>query len=155
MATKIELKSLTFYEDRIWNMVSKSSAKLSNSVISDLKKTAPKDDTTKAKAEMIYKRTGKRAWVKDDVARREFWELSGTFRHRRHKVTSEITNNNPAVVALALGFISPLNISSEAVERIPNGLFSEQSPDGRYALESIKRAMVKLGYTNVKYNRNE
>lgn len=123
---------------------------LSENLIDDLKKTAPVDDTTKEKAEYIYKSTGKKAWIKDDVESREFWENDNKIRNRKGVVYGSVSNNSPASIALALGFISPLNSKAKAVERRPDGLFSEQSPDGLYINESLERAMKENKLKDIK-----
>ena len=149
MDVNIKLKKITIDKNAIMSMLNKEAFEFSNDVIADMKENAPVDDTTPKKAEYIYNSTGKTAWIKDDISSRDHWKLKRVKGNRR-RVRAKLVNENPAVIALALGFISPLNKNAEPVERTPNGKFSEQSPKGDYVYRSLRRVMKARGYKFVK-----
>lgn len=145
---KMKMTNMTLYSDKIATLMAKTSGKISSDVVKDLKRTAPADDTTKEKARYIYNRTGKKAWIKDDIESRLYWEVDNRTIVKNNTVTREITNENPAVISLALGFIHMLD--AEPVERTPDGIYSEQDPKGEYAINSLIRAFEKNRIKEIK-----
>ena len=148
MGVDLKLNKLTLSKEQIMGVLSDSLIKISNDTVSILKTESPVDDTDKEKQKM-YLAQGKRAWLMDNIESRKYWRVSNIKKSNfGGRVKSTLSNPNPAVIALALGFISPLNVNAEPVERTKNGKFSEQSPKGRYALEAMAKSFKN---NNVKY----
>ena len=148
MGINTKLKKLTISKDSLMNILGDNLIKISNDTVDILKTESPVDDTTKEKQKM-YLAQGKRAWLMDNIESRQYWRVSNIKKSNfGGRVKSTLSNPNPAVIALALGFISPLNKNAEPVERTPNGKFSEQDPKGRYALEAMAESFSN---NNIKY----
>ena len=126
MGLNIKLNKLDLNTDILKNIMFKKIDVISLDTISDLKQTAPIDDTTKEKQRRV-KYGGK---------------LSGS-----------IINKSPASIALALGFNGLIKKGYEPVERTPDGKYSEQDPQGMYILESLSRAFQKNGISNITINK--
>jgi hypothetical protein len=148
MGVDLKLNKLTLNKNILLDILEEKLDKISEDTVNILKTEAPVDDTTKEKQKM-YLAQGKRAWLMDNIESRKYWKLNRITRSSfGGGIKSSLTNPNPAVIALALGFISPLNVNAEPVERTKNGKFSEQSPKGRYALEAMAKSFKN---NNVKY----
>ena len=148
MGVDLKLNKLTLNKNILLDILEEKLDKISEDAFNILKTEAPVDDTTKEKQKM-YLAQGKRAWLMDNIESRKYWKLNRITRSSfGGGIKSSLTNPNPAVIALALGFISPLNVNAEPVERTKNGKYSEQSPKGRYALEAIAKSFKN---NNVKY----
>ena len=153
MGNNMKLKKLTLNKNSLMDILGEELIKVSNDTVDILKKESPVDDTTKEKQKM-YLAQGKRAWLMDNIESRKYWKVSNIKKSNfGGRVKSTLSNPNPAVVALALGFISPLNKNAKPVERTPNGKFSEQSPDGMYALNSIAKAFKQNNIENIQINK--
>ena len=70
MGLNIKLNKLDLNTDILKNIMFKKIDVISLDTISDLKQTAPVDDTTKEKQKTIFKATGKRAWLMDNTVSR-------------------------------------------------------------------------------------
>ena len=146
----MKLNKLDLNTEILKNIMFKKIDEISLDVISDLKQTAPIDDTTKEKQKTIYKATGKRAWLMDNNVSREMWRYDKTKRVRYGgKVSGSIINKSPASIALALGFTGLIKKGYESVERTLDGKYSEQDPQGMYILNSLNRAFQKNGIDNI------
>jgi hypothetical protein len=147
-----KLQKMTINPNIISELLGNVMDNVSKDTIIDLKTTSPVDDTTPQKAYYYLKLSGKRAWIKDDFESRDYWKYVGRMKTIKG-LRATLRNNNPAVISLALGFIfEEENINSKAVERTPDGKFSEQDPKGMFALDSIERALIK---NNIKYVKKQ
>ena len=152
---KFNLEKLTINPNILSEIVSIKAEIISNDTIQDLRDTQPRDDTTKEKASYVYKSSGKVSWIKDSISSADHWKLNRVTKSKfGGGVRCSIVNKNPAVISLALGFIfSPLNINANPVERTSDKKYSEQDPQGKYALNSMKRAFQKNGIKYIKVNK--
>ena len=150
MGLNIKLNKLDLNTDILKNIMFKKIDAISLDTISDLKQTAPVDDTTKEKQKTIFKATGKRAWLMDNTISRELWRYDKSRRVKYGgKLSGSIINKSPASIALALGFNGLIKKGYEPVERTSDGKYSEQDPQGMYILESLSRAFQKNGINNI------
>ena len=153
MGVDFKLKKLTLSKDSLMGILGNSLIKISNDTVSILKTESPVDDTTKEK-QKTYLAQGKRAWLMDNVESRKYWKVSNIKKSNfSGRVKSTLSNPNPAVIALALGFISPLNVNAEPVERTPDGKYSEQDPEGLYALKSIAKSFSNNNIENIEIKK--
>ena len=150
----MKLNNLNFNKNIIENILLDKIDIISKDTITDLSQTAPIDDTTKEKQKTIFKATGKRAWLMDNIVSRELWRYDKSRRVRYGgKVSGSITNKSPASIALALGFTGLIKKGYEPVERTSDGKYSEQDPQGMYILNSLHRAFQKNGIKNIKISK--
>ena len=150
MGLNIKLNKLNLNTDILKNIMFKKIDVISLDTTSDLKQTAPVDDTTKEKQKTIFKATGKRAWLMDNTISRELWRYDKSRRVKYGgKLSGSIINKSPASIALALGFTGLIKRGYQPVERTKNGKYSEQDPRGRYILESLRRAFQQNGIKNI------
>ena len=148
MGIDMKLNKMSINKSALIDILSTTLESVSNDTVEILKSESPVDNTTREK-QKEYLIQGKRAWLKDNIESRRYWRVSNIVKSSfGGGVRARLTNPNPAVIALALGFISPLNKNAEPVERTPNGKFSEQDPNGEYALKSIQKALNKNGINN-------
>ena len=78
----MKLNKLDLNTEILKNIMFKKIDEISLDVISDLKQTAPIDDTTKEKQKTIFKATGKRAWLMDNDVSKEMWRYDKSRRVR-------------------------------------------------------------------------
>ena len=148
MGVNLKLNKITINKNILLDILEEKLEKISEDTVDILKAESPVDDTTKEK-QKEYLMQGKRAWLMDNIESRKYWKVNRFVRSSfGGGIRSTLSNPNPAVIALALGFISPLNKNAEPVERTPNGKFSEQSPKGTYALEAMAKSFRN---NNIKY----
>ena len=153
MGVDLKLKKLTLSKEQIMGVLGDSLIKISNETVNILKTEAPVDNTDKEKQKM-YLAQGKRAWLMDNVESRKYWRVSNIKKSNfGGRVKSTLSNPNPAVIALALGFISPLNKNAEPVERTSDGKFSEQDPEGLYALKVMAKSFGNNNIDNIQIKK--
>jgi hypothetical protein len=145
-----KLDSLEIYQREFFNMFQEIEENLMIDIERDLRETSPKDDTSEP-----YSVDGHRAWLMDDIVSREEWIVHKPIKFKG-TLLGEITNINPAIIALTEGFINvnpKMWANAYPVERTKNGQFSEQSPKGDFIYQSLLRAFKANNFKIIEKSR--